>query len=559
MKKNVLSLLGLFVLGLFAQPSALACTSIMVTKGATKDGSNMITYAADSHVLFGELYFYPAMTYPEGTMLDVIDWDTGKPLGQIPQVAQTYSVVGNMNEHQLAITESTFGGRKECQGQNDGIIDYGSLIYITLQRAKTAREAITIMGELVNTYGYYSSGESFSISDKNEVWYMELIGKGEGEKGAVWVARRVPNGYVAAHANQARIGKFPQDDKENCLYSADVIEFAKNKGWYKGKDKDFDFAEVYAPVDFGGARFCDARVWSIYNRLTDGMDKFTAYAEGKLEKDEATGFTTNKLPLWVKPSKKLSVQDVMELMRDHYEGTPLDMTQDAGAGAFDLPYRWRGLTWEYEGKEYFNERAISTQQTGFSLVAQSRASLPDPIGGILWFGVDDTYSTVYTPMYCGMTEVPETFEVGNGDMLTYSETSAFWIFNTVSNFAYLRYSDMIQDIREKQKELETKFVDYTAMIDKSASEMFEESPEKARAFVTDFSVTTANKMVMDWKKFGQQLIVKYMDGNVKKQTEKGQFERSEYGQCPSPNFPGYSEQWKKQVVEDTEDRLEVKE
>ncbi|MFW6277614.1 MAG: dipeptidase, partial [Prolixibacteraceae bacterium] len=402
------------------------CTNFLITRGASVDGSTMVTYAADSHSLYGELYYQPAQEHPEGAMREIYEWDTGKYLGKIPQPRHTYSVVGNMNEFQLAISETTFGGRKELSGQEGAIMDYGSLIYVTLQRAKTAREAIQVMAGLVEKYGYYSSGESFSIADPEEVWFMELIGKGEGEKGAVWVALKVPDGYISGHANQARITTFPKNDPENCLYSEDVISFARDKGWYEGSDDDFSFSDVYAPVDFGGARFCEARVWSGFNRVAQGMDKYLDYAKGNIEHAGPNNFASNRMPLWVKPDKKLSVRDVQNLMRDHYEGTELDMTQDAGAGPFEMPYRFGKLTWEVDSVEYCNERPISTRQTGFSFVSQSRNWLPDPIGGILWFGVDDTYVTCYVPMYCGITEIPECFEEGNGDLLTYSETSAFW-------------------------------------------------------------------------------------------------------------------------------------
>jgi len=401
MLKKGLSLLIAFFLSAAVLNYTNACTNFLVTKGASKDGSTMITYAADSHVLFGELYYLPAADHPEGTMIDIYEWDTGKFLGQIEQVPHTYSVVGNINEHQVSIGETTYGGREELQSQSGAIIDYGSLMYLTLQRAKTAREAIEVMTGLVEKYGYYSSGESFSIADPDEVWILEMIGKGEGEKGAVWVARKIPDGYISGHANQARITTFPQDDPENCLYSDDVISFAREKGYYEGSDEDFSFADAYAPIDFGGARFCEARVWAGFNKVTEGMDQYLDYAMGE-------NFD-NRMPLWVKPDQKVGARDVMEMMRDHFEDSPMDMSKGVGAGPYDLPYRWRPLTWEHDGKTYFNERAISTQQTGFSFVTQMRGDLPDPIGGIIWFGLDDSYSTVYAPLYCGMLEAPETF------------------------------------------------------------------------------------------------------------------------------------------------------
>lgn len=534
-----------------------ACTNFLVTKGASVDGSTMITYAADSHTLYGELYYQPAADHPEGTTRDIYEWDTGKFLGIIPEVAHTYSVIGNMNEHQLAIGETTFGGRSELSSQSGAIMDYGSLIYVTLQRAKTAREAVKVMTDLADTYGYYSSGESFSIADPEEVWILEMIGKGEGEKGAVWVAVRVPDGYISGHANQARITTFPLNDTQNCMYSKDVISFAREKGWFDGKNKEFSFSDVYAPVDFGAARFCEARVWAGFNKVAEGMDQYTEYAKGLIEQDPNTKFATNRMPLWIKPDKKLSVKDVMEMMRDHYEGTELDMSKDLGAGPHGLPYRWRGLTWEVDSVEYCNERAISTQQTGFSFVSQSRSWLPDAIGGILWFGVDDTYSTCYAPMYCGITEVPECFKVGNGDLLNYSETSAFWIFNTVTNFAYLRYDAMIEHVRERQAEIEGKFIANTPAIDQAANYLFENEGEaKARQFLTEYASNEANNMTADWKELFQYLLIKYIDGNVKKEKD-GQFERNEYGMPASPDQPGYPDWWYEAIIKSTGDHFKI--
>lgn len=533
------------------------CTNFLVTKGASVDGSTFITYAADAHTLYGELYFQPAQDHEPGAMRDIYEWDTGKFLGQIPQPARTYSVVGNMNEFQLAIAETTFGGRPELGSQSGAIMDYGSLIYVTLQRAKTAREAIKVMTDLVEDFGYYSSGESFSIADPNEVWILEMIGKGEGEKGAVWVAVKVPDGYISGHANQARITTFPLDDPNNCIYSKDVISFAREKGWYTGTNKDFSFSDVYAPVDFGGARFCDARVWAGFNKVTSGMEEYTEYAKGIIQRAGTNNFATNRLPLWVKPDKKLAVQDVMGMMRDHFQGTALDMTKDIGAGPYGLPYRWRGLTWEVDSVEYCNERAISTQQTGFSFVAQCRDWLPDPIGGILWFGVDDTYSTCYAPMYCGMTSVPECFKVGNGDMLNYSETSAFWTFNFVTNFAYLRYDSMIVDIQKVQQRLENKFVEFVPAVDKAAEDLYNtKSDEMARRFITEYSVREANGMTKQWKKLGEYLLVKYIDGNIKKEKD-GKFERNDYGLPASPHQPGYPEWWYEAIVNSTGDHFKV--
>ena len=535
-------ILATLILFLFLAFQAFPCTNFLITRGASRDGSTMISYSADSHVLFGELYYWPAKDYPAGTMLDVKEWDTGKWLGKIPQVRHTYSVVGNINEHQLAIGETTYGGRSELS-DSTAIMDYGSLIYITLQRAKTAREAIQTIAKLMDDYGYCSSGESFSIADPNEVWIMEIIGKGPGNKGAVWVARRVPDGYVCGHANQSRITTFPQNDPENCLFAPDVISFARSKGYFTGSDVDFSFSDAYAPVDFSGARFCDARVWSGFRKIADGMDEYTDYAKGEN--------LHHRLPLWVKANRKLGVEDVMAMMRDYYQGTPLDMTKDIGAGPNKVIVRWRPMTWKVDGVTYLNERAISTQQTGFSFVTQSRSWLPDPVGGILWFGVDDTYSTVYTPMYCGMNSVPPSFAVGNGAMMEFSPDAAFWVFNQVSNFAYTRYDMMIPYIQEKQKELEGRYLSETSEIDKTAASLYQKNPKKALQYLTEYSVKSGEQTVSEWKKLYAFLFTRFMDGNVKTRIE-GQ-------QNPKLEQPGYDESWYRKVAEDAGDRLKVPE
>jgi dipeptidase len=548
----------LLAAGLIWTGEVFSCTNFLITRGASADGSVMITYAADSHTLYGELYYQPAADHPAGSMRAIEEWDTGKPLGQIPEAAHTYSVVGNMNEHQLAIGETTFGGREELASQKGAVMDYGSLMYVALQRAWTAREAIEVMTSLVAEYGYASSGESFSIADPKEAWILEMIGKGNDEKGAVWVAVRVPDGYISGHANQARITTFPLDDPENCLYSKDVISFAVEKGWYQGINKDFSFSDVYAPVGFDGARFCDARVWAGFRKVASELDQYAGYAAGDVAYNEKYGFASNRLPLWVKPDKKLTVKDVMEMMRDHFEGTELDMTQDLGAGPNKLPYRWRNLTWKVDSATYCNERAISTQQTGFSFVAQSRSWLPDPVGGILWFGVDDTYSTCYVPMYCGIDSIPRCFAVGNGDLLTYSETSAFWTFNKVANLAYLQYDRMIGHIRQKQSQLESGYISETPAIDETAKKLYEtEGAEKASAFLTEYSVREADHMTRQWEELFHYLLVKYMDGNVKKEKE-GKFERNEYGLPAAPEHPGYPAWWYEAIVKSTGDHFRVK-
>lgn len=527
---------------------AIACTGLLVGKKASTDGSVMISYAADSHSLYGELYRWPAADWPAGAMLDIKEWDTGKPLGQIPQVAHTYSVVGNMNEHQLAITESTWGGRSELHDKN-GIMDYGSLIYVTLQRAKTAREAIQVMTDLVKEHGYYSSGESFSIADKNEVWIMEMIGKGTGNKGAVWVAIRIPDDCISAHANQARIQQIPFDDKENCMYSPDVVSFAREKGYFKGKDKDFSFQKAYCPYDFGGLRGCEARVWSFFRKYDKSMDKYTDLIKGDPTKEP--------MPLYIKPDRKLSVQDVQNCMRDHYEGTDLDMTKDAGAGPYKVPYRWRPMSFKVDGKEYTNERAIATQQTGFVIVPQMRNWLPDAIGGVLWFAVDDADMTVFNPIYCSVLDAPECYRVGNGDMMNFSWTSAFWIHNWVANMAYHKYSFMIKDIRKVQQELENGHQDKLPAIDAAAMKLYEKDPAEAAKFLTWFSTTTADDATARWKKLGEYLIVKYIDGNVKRE-ENGQFKKNPYGLSSYPTFPGYDEEYYRSIVRSAGERLQVK-
>ncbi len=557
MKKTGLIVLIVLLMAGIALPIANACTNFLITKGASKDGSTMITYSADSHVLYGELYYWPERDWEPGSMLEVYEWDTGKFLGTIPQVAHTFNVVGNMNNHQLAIGETTYGGRRELRGE--GIIDYGSLIYITLQRARNAREAIKIMSELVEEFGYCSSGESFSIADKNEVWIMELIGKGPDRKGAVWVARRIPDGYISGHANQARITTFPLADGKKSItsreldkifdpaietvYAYDVIDLAREKDWFDGNDKDFSFSDTYAPVDFGGARFCEARVWAMFNRVNDKMDEYIDYAMG-LDLSE-------RMPLWIKPDQKLSVHDVMELMRDYYQDTPMDMSKDIGAGPFASTVRWRPMTWEVDGETYFNERATSTQQTGFSFVTQSRNWLPDPVGGIFWFGVDDTYYTVYSPMYCGMLAIPHSFEQGNGDMMTFSDDAAFWVFNQVSNFAYHRRMPMEEDIKNKQRELEKGYIEETAKVDKIASEIFDTDPLLAAKYVTDYSVKAGNNTVSEWKDFYAVLFTKYMDGNVKERREVP--EGYKYV-TPRLSQPGYSKEWYETIVKETGDR-----
>ncbi len=554
----------------FGVYQANACTNYIITKGASADGSVMFSYAADSHLLYGELYHWPAGEWPEGTMMDVYEWDTGKWLGKIKQAPVTYNVVGNMNEHQVGIGETTYGGRSELHHQDGAIVDYGSLIYIALQRSKSAREAIKVMTSLVAEYGYYSEGESFSIIDKNEAWILEMIGKGQGEKGAVWVALRIPDGYVSGHANQARITTFPLangkksitfkdidkifDDDVECVYADDVITFARDKGWYDGKDKKFSFSDTYAPVDFGGARFCEIRVWTMFNRVADGMDKYWDYAKGDVKKKK-NGYATNRMPLWVKPNHKIKLHEMMNFMRDHLENTELDMSKDVGAGPYHLPYRWRPLTWKVDGVTYCNERATATQQTGFSFVVQSRSWLPDAIGGIIWWGVDDASGTVYMPMYGSITRIPENFAVGNGSLMEWSETSGFWIFNQLENFAYTRWDAIHPEIESVQQKMEQDFIDFTPAVDKGAKELYAQNPEKAVAYLTNYSNYAGEYTFKTWKKLYQHLFMKYMDGNIK--TPKAVPDNYKY---VSPNLsqPGYGEEWYRLIIEKTGDQFKVK-
>lgn len=510
--------------GLLSDP-ALACTNVLVTPGASSDSSTFITYAADSHHLYGFLSHKPAADHPKGSTRKIFVWDTGDPLGEIEEVPHTYAVIGNMNEHQLAIGETTFGGREELVDPLGGI-DYGSLIYIALERARTAREAIDVMTSLVARYGYWGAGESFSISDPREAWILEMVGKGPGGKGALWVARKIPDGFISAHANQARIQDFPLDDKKNTLFAPDVVSFAREKGWFQGSDSTFKFAETYSPPDFGAIRACEARVWSVFNRAAPSL---------KIPAEIVRGDSEGRLPLWVKPDHKLSLHDTMELMRDHFEDSPYDLRLGVGAGPFACPYRWRPMEWKSEGTTYIHERAISTQQTGFSFVAQSRASLPDLIGGVLWFGVDDTYSTVYMPFWSGVLQVPHGLSETTADLFTFSWDSTFWVFNHVSNLAYTRYSDMILEIRAEQQALEGSSLADQPEIEKAALTLHSQSPRLAREYLTHQAIERADTVHARWRKLGEHLMVKYLDGNVK----------AEHHEVKHPDYP---EAWRKTIA-----------
>jgi dipeptidase len=543
MKKIVISL----IFACFAIVNSLACTNLLVGKKASADGSTMVTYSADSYALYGELYHYPAAGYAPGALLDIYEWDTGKFLGQIPQVAETYNVIGNMNEYQLCIGETTFGGRHEL-ADTTAIMDYGSLIYITLQRAKTAREAIQVMTGLVKDYGYYSGGESFSIVDKNEVWILEMTGKGAGNKGAVWVAVRIPDDCIAAHANQSRIHQFPLNDRENCLYSPDVISFAREKGYYEGTDENFSFANAYNPLDWGGLRICEARVWSFYNCYADRAEQWLPYILGE---------DPTPMPLYVRPNKLLGVKDLMDMMRDHYEGTVFDPTKDIAAGPFHSPYRLHPLGFEVDSVKYNFERPISTQQTGFTFVGQMRSALPDEVGGVFWFGVDDARFTVYTPMYACMTETPECYRIGNGDFINFSWTSAFWVHTWVANMAYARYDQMILDTKPLQDKLENGYIKAQPVVEQKAVELLKSNRKEALAFLTDYSVELAQSALSDWRKLGEYLVVKYADGVVKKEKD-GKFITNEYGGSQYPNRPKWDENFLRELVKQTGDWLKEK-
>ncbi len=534
MSLKKISLLAFSVL--FLSAPIWACTNFLVGKKATTDGSTFISYSADSYYLFGALYHYPAAVHPAGAMLDVYEWDTGKYLGKIKQAERTYNVIGNINEHQVAIGETTFGGRNE-QIDTLGIMDYGSLMYIALQRSRTAREAIKVITDLVAEYGYYSSGESMSIADPNEVWILEIIGKGVGNKGAVWVAQRLPDDCISAHANQARITTIPFNDKENCMYSPDVVSFAREKGYFKGKDSEFSFSDVYNPLDYSGLRICEARVWSFFKNVNAEMNDYITYVKGE---------TKERMPLWIKPDRKLSVNDLKAFMRDQYEGTEFDMTKGVGAGTFGSKLRHSPLTFKVDGVEYGHERPIATQQTGFSFVAQLRSWLPNHIGGILWFGMDDAASTVYVPIFGSTNKVPWCFNEKNGSLLDYSPTSAFWTFNFVSNYAYGKYMPMMEDIKKKQQELESAFEKELPGIERQAVAMPE---QQARNFLTDYSVEASERTNSAWKQLGEFLLVKFLDGNIKKE-ENGKFVKNEYGLPPTIIRAGYPEEIQREMIKE---------
>ncbi len=544
MMKNIVFTISFIILFTY---SSLACTNLLVTKGASRDGSVMVSYAADSHTRYGTLVHLPAQRYKSGSMVEIREWGKERFLGYIPQVEYTYNVIGNMNEHQLLIGESTWGGLEE-HTDTTAILDYGSLIYITLQRAKTAREAILLYTSLLDQYGYASSGESISFADPNEVWFMDIIARRpeyengvNKNKGAVWVAVRIPDGYISAHANCARITTFPLNDPENCLYAKDVISHARECGLFDGKDEEFSFADTYCPLDFSAMRACEARVWSFFRKHgEEDMERYLDFVRGDNPK--------NRMPLYVKAKEKLSVKDVADMMRDHYEGTEFDMTKGVGAGGNELPYRWRPSSFEIDGKSGYNERAIATQQTGFWFVGQCRGWLPDHIGGLFWFAVDDAGTSPLSPFYACSTEISQHYKLGNGNMLEYSETSMFWLQNRIAQFAYLRYNQIGKEVREEINRHELEMMEAVAEADERALMM--NSAKKATGFLTKFSVLHASYLFQKWSSLDKYLLVKYIDGNTKHQNPDGSFKNN--GHCttipPAPLFPGYSDTYKRAVV-----------
>ena len=525
--------------------NALACTNFIVGKKASADGSVMCTYSADDYGMFLGLCHYPAGKHAKGEMLQIYDWDTKEYHGQIPQAAETYNVIGNINEYQVTIGETTFGGREEMV-DTTGILDYGSLIYIALQRSKTAREAISVMTRLVETYGFCSEGETFTICDPNEAWIMEMMGKGPGSKGVVWVAVRIPDDAICAHANQSRIRTFDQKDKKNVMFSKDCIKFARSKGWFTGKDKDFSFCDVYAAPTFSGRRACEARVWSFFNRFGD-MDKYLPYVEGKVKDAEP-------MPLWIVPNKKVSLQDLEASMRDHYEGTPFDLGNDLGQGVWEMPYRPTPLSFKVDGKAYFNERPVSTQQTAFSYVSQMRSWLPRQIGGVLWFGNDDGNMVAYTPIYCGNTVQPECYNTPGADAVTFSDKNAFWVCNWVSNMVYPRYSQMFPSLKEVRDSLDNSYIANQGEIEKQVLKLYGESEQKAVDYLTDYSNTQAQQMLARWKELAIYLIVKYNDMAVKP-TKDGKFLRTKTGNGATVKRTGFPEKVARALVKQTGDRF----
>ena len=531
---------------------AEACSNFIVGKKASVDGSVMCSYSADDYGMFQYLCHYPAAKHAKGEMRKIFDWDSNKYYGEIPEAAETYNVIGNINEWQVTIGETTYGGREEMV-DSTGIMDYGSLIYVALQRSKTAREAIKVMTTLANTYGYNSGGETFTICDPNEAWIMEMMGKGAGSKGAVWVALRIPDDAICAHANQSRIGKFNMKDKKNVMYAKDVVSFARSKGWFKGKDADFSWKMAYAKPDFSGRRFCDARAWAMLNHFYD-MSPYLDWALGKNP-------DAQDMPLWVVPNKKVSVKDVENVMRDHYEGTPLSVADgsDIGGGIWEMPYRPTPLMYKVDGKQYFNERPVSTQQSGFVFVSQMRSWLPREIGGVFWFANDDANMAAFTPVYCSMTERPECYNTPGADALHFSKKNAYWVCNMTSNMVYPRYSLMFPTLKEVRDSLDNSYFAAQAGVEKKAQELYAQNPQTAVKYLNDYSVEKAQQMLARWNQLFEFMVVKYNDMIIKPTDKNGTFEKTQYGLGARPARPGYPEKYAKELVKQSGDKFLVPE
>ena len=531
---------------------AEACSNFIVGKKASVDGSVMCSYSADDYGMFQNLCHYPAAKHAKGEMRKIFDWDSNKYYGEIPEATETYNVIGNINEWQVTIGETTYGGREEMV-DSTGIMDYGSLIYVALQRSKTAREAIKVMTTLANTYGYNSGGETFTICDPNEAWIMEMMGKGAGSKGAVWVALRIPDDAICAHANQSRIGKFNMKDKKNVMYAKDVVSFARSKGWFKGKDADFSWKMAYAKPDFSGRRFCDARAWAMLNHFYD-MSPYLDWALGKNP-------DAQDMPLWVVPNKKVSVKDVENVMRDHYEGTPLSVADgsDIGGGIWEMPYRPTPLMYKVDGKQYFNERPVSTQQSGFVFVSQMRSWLPREIGGVFWFANDDANMAAFTPVYCSMTERPECYNTPGADALHFSKKNAYWVCNMTSNMVYPRYSLMFPTLKEVRDSLDNSYFAAQAGVEKKAQELYAQNPQAAVKYLNGYSVEKAQQMLARWNQLFEFMVVKYNDMIIKPTDKNGNFEKTPYGLGARPARPGYPEKFAKQLVKQSGDKFLVPE
>lgn len=531
---------------------AEACSNFIVGKKASVDGSVMCSYSADDYGMFQYLCHYPAAKHAKGEMRKIFDWDSNKYHGEIPEAAETYNVIGNINEWQVTIGETTYGGREEMV-DSTGIMDYGSLIYVALQRSKTAREAIKVMTTLANTYGYNSGGETFTICDPNEAWIMEMMGKGAGSKGAVWVALRIPDDAICAHANQSRIGKFNMKDKKNVMYAKDVVSFARSKGWFKGKDADFSWKMAYAKPDFSGRRFCDARAWAMLNHFYD-MSPYLDWALGKNP-------DAQDMPLWVVPNKKVSVKDVENVMRDHYEGTPLSVAEgsDIGGGIWEMPYRPTPLMYKVDGKQYFNERPVSTQQSGFVFVSQMRSWLPREIGGVFWFANDDANMAAFTPVYCSMTERPECYNTPGVDAVHFSKKNAYWVCNMTSNMVYPRYSLMFPTLKEVRDSLDNSYFAAQAGVEKKAQELYAQNPQAAVKYLNDYSVEKAQQMLGRWNQLFEFMVVKYNDMIIKPTDKNGTFKKTPYGLGATPVRPGYPEKFAKQLVKQSGDKFLVPE